>query len=255
MSSVARQQRQEVMDFIRGIALFEDLTLVSEDTGDFQNEYERSLGPEQVNEAGKQGVMAVFHSVLAPPDKEDDFGRVWKFIHSISVLENVEVNRNGTSGTGVTREEWVERLARNITGIFKPTVAASELIIAPPGIDDDTTRIRRSRKEDDFVDYPTRFLTLACTGGLAAPDMPVLAKPVLTPAAGGTLDFTITMASATPGAAIFYTLNGDRPRPGSTLYTGPLDVASGTTIKARAYLSGYLQPGSRDRDSITTLTV
>lgn len=52
----------------------------------------------------------------------------------------------------------------------------------------------------------------------------------------------VTFACATPGAAIFYTLDGKNPAPrNGTLYTAPLDrPAAGTRLKARAYLAGYL---------------
>ncbi len=60
--------------------------------------------------------------------------------------------------------------------------------------------------------------------------------PVITPGDGG----QVSLACATAGAAIFYTLDGTRPRPISgTFYTAPVVLALGQTIKAAAFLAGY----------------
>jgi hypothetical protein len=47
----------------------------------------------------------------------------------------------------------------------------------------------------------------------------------------------------TPGAALFYTLDGSRPfprNPTASLFLAPFNAASGTTMRARAWLPGYL---------------
>lgn len=240
MGSLMRQQRQEFMEFLAAIPAFDLLSMVPEDVGDLENEYNRSLGPEVVNESGKQGVLATFRTVFAPLDRQtDDSARVFEFIHTVRVIENVLINRSEISGTLITYEEWAEKIVANTTGIFVPTVARSPLILRPDGV--------------RFVageDYPAKDISFSCSGSLSAPDMPVIEKPVIdvsNPAA-------ITITSATPGAAIFYTIDGTRPRPGKTLYTAPF-AAGGVTIKARAYLAGYLQPGLRDRDSVAQANV
>ena len=60
--------------------------------------------------------------------------------------------------------------------------------------------------------------------------------------AGGTYntkDQTVTLSSATAGAVIYYTLNGDTPDDTSTLYTGPITVSNDVTISAIAYYAAY----------------
>ena len=53
-------------------------------------------------------------------------------------------------------------------------------------------------------------------------------------------DQTVTLTCATPGAAIFYTLDGTYPSPlGGTLSSGPIAIAAGHLLRARAWLAGY----------------
>ena len=51
---------------------------------------------------------------------------------------------------------------------------------------------------------------------------------------------TVTISSSTPGASIYYTLDGTNPTVNSTLYTGPITVNRNTTIKTIATATGYL---------------
>jgi len=66
-----------------------------------------------------------------------------------------------------------------------------------------------------------------------------VATPAFSPAGGSfTTAQTVTITSATAGASIRYTLDGSTPTASSTLYTGPISVASSTTINAIATSSG-----------------
>ena len=85
------------------------------------------------------------------------------------------------------------------------------------------------------------------------------ATPTFDPVAGtysGTQ--TVTISSASSGAAIYYTTNGSNPTTGSTLYSGPVSVASSLTLKAIATHANF---GNSDIGSaaytitIPTLTV
>ncbi|MFM7102799.1 MAG: chitobiase/beta-hexosaminidase C-terminal domain-containing protein, partial [Verrucomicrobiota bacterium] len=72
-------------------------------------------------------------------------------------------------------------------------------------------------------------------------NLPAAAGPVFTPN-GGTFSTppTVTLSSATPGAAIRYTTNGSTPSPTTgTLYTGPFTLAASATVRALAYATGY----------------
>lgn len=54
---------------------------------------------------------------------------------------------------------------------------------------------------------------------------------------------TITLSSATPGAVVYYTLNGDTPDNTSTEYTAPIVVSDDVTISAIAY-AGVFDPSN-----------
>jgi hypothetical protein len=76
------------------------------------------------------------------------------------------------------------------------------------------------------------------TGGGVDLVRPQVAAPVLTGTA------TVTATCATAGATMFYTLDGTTPsprNPGATLYTVPVAVLSGQTIKVSAGLEGYFR--------------
>ena len=68
--------------------------------------------------------------------------------------------------------------------------------------------------------------------------------PGIAPAGGAfTGSTTVQLTTTTPGAEIFFTLDGFEPTTGSEPYVGPFVVSETTTVKAKAFLSGY-QPSA-----------
>jgi hypothetical protein len=66
-----------------------------------------------------------------------------------------------------------------------------------------------------------------------------LSAPALAPAGGAfTNSVLISLADATPGTSIFYTLDGTTPTANSTLYTGPFNLASNALVQAVAIAPG-----------------
>ncbi|MEM7582260.1 MAG: PQQ-dependent sugar dehydrogenase [Acidobacteriota bacterium] len=73
------------------------------------------------------------------------------------------------------------------------------------------------------------------------------ALPVITPPGGAFDDpVEVTLATATVGAMIHYTLDGSEPTQASPLYSAPLTVATSSLLRARAYASGLLPSGIAD---------
>jgi hypothetical protein len=57
-------------------------------------------------------------------------------------------------------------------------------------------------------------------------------------------DFTTTITCATTTASIYYTTNGDTPDTGDTLYSGAISITGTTTLKAKAFQTGYTDSGT-----------
>jgi len=75
-------------------------------------------------------------------------------------------------------------------------------------------------------------------------DLPVVATPTFTPAQGTyTTAQNVQISCSTPSVSIYYTTNGSTPsQTNGTLYNGSaINISSTTTIKAKAYRSGYTE--------------
>jgi protein translocase SecG subunit len=81
------------------------------------------------------------------------------------------------------------------------------------------------------------FLLLAITANLSfRPEAGLVAKPVFSPPPGPISDRqAVTLGCAIEGATIRYTTDGTDPDENSAVYTKPLGVRPGDTIKARAF--------------------
>lgn len=226
MSSIRRTQRQEWQEHLQALEFFNDITILADDQHDIENEYERAIGEISVI-GNKSGIVVVLFTVPAKPDGKDQFGPVIQCYHVAHVVENVPVNR-GDHGTGKTREEVVEKIIEATHAVFQPTTARSPFMLDDQGI-------------EPVQDMPSENVSFLCASNFEA-NLTAVATPVLTNAGGD-----VTMTCATPGAAIFYTTDGTRPTPFSTLYVDTITLSG--TIKARAFLAGHFH------SELATLTI
>jgi hypothetical protein len=91
------------------------------------------------------------------------------------------------------------------------------------------------------IAYETGLANSAVTSGTYRIKLPKVAKPVFSPAAGTFSSAqTVTITSATSGAAICYTTDASTPtETNGTIYSGPVNIGSTTTLKAIAFKSGF----------------
>lgn len=78
------------------------------------------------------------------------------------------------------------------------------------------------------------------SAGTGSPTLETVATPTFSPASGDVLSgATVTITCATSGATIRYTTNGVDPTSTSgTVYSSPVAISAGVTLKAMAYKSG-----------------
>ena len=69
------------------------------------------------------------------------------------------------------------------------------------------------------------------------PKLPALA---LAPGFSATLPVSVVITDAVAGVEIRYTTDGTTPQTNSLLYSGSLNLSNYTTLRARAFLSGWL---------------
>jgi hypothetical protein len=78
--------------------------------------------------------------------------------------------------------------------------------------------------------------------GLLSNNNPLTATPTFSPGSGTyTTTQSVTIKDSTPNASIYYTTDGSTPSTGSTLYSGPIKVATSQTIQAVALAPGFSQ--------------
>lgn len=218
--------QQECADFASGDPFFANIPIFTERTNDIASEFERALGPVTV-EGGKSGACITILTPTADCAFKDIGGPVFDEIPLIWLIqENRQINEDPATGTNQSALSICEKLCTLFSLSFFPVAGNSPVSVLKP-------TIQRGPTEDaGLVQYNVR---MKCMAGLS-----VAVAQVATPTISVTTG-TYTLACSTPGAAMFYTLNGSQPGPrNGTLYTAPFTPATGHTLKVKAGLWGML---------------
>jgi len=83
------------------------------------------------------------------------------------------------------------------------------------------------------------ILTAGGANGVVPTVPPQVAAPVLLPALSSALPVSVTITDATPGAVIYYTLDGTAPTAGSIPYTSPVPLTAAGVLRAAAFTNGW----------------
>jgi hypothetical protein len=86
----------------------------------------------------------------------------------------------------------------------------------------------------------TQVVITTASGNLIPTAPPQVASPTFAPASGANVPVSVAIADATPGAVVYYTLDGSLPTPASLLYTGAVQLASAGVIRAVGVMSNWL---------------
>ncbi len=215
--------QQQCADRLLSDPLFANVAVLTERIRDIESEIARALGP--LNEqGGKNGLVAIILTPTASVNFENLFGPFFDDIKIVvRVIENVPINQDTNTGTNIPAADAAEKICA-LLHHFQPDSANGPILAQKPGI--------TLGNDPNHLSYDCRFKT---SGGLTSVP-PQAATPVITKNSG-----VVTLACATAGAAMFYTLDASNPMPrNGTLYTAPFTPTPGQVLNVRAFLAGYL---------------
>lgn len=215
--SILGQLQQEIADRISADPLFAEVSVLWEKKKDIINEVERSIS--QIG----AGVLVV--TPLADVTTTNLPGPYFDSIFvQVQVMTNPVLWHTADHPDRPRSLDLAERICV-ILHHWTPASLSCPMVCAKP-------TISLAEMDDGLDGYDVRF---TAQGGQSA-SVEQLATPEISEAGG-----EISIAHPTPGAALYYTTDGRNPAPRTgTLYTAPFTPASGSKVRARAWLAGYL---------------
>ncbi len=229
------QIRQQCADELDALSYFDDLPVLIEDRKDTPNALQRAMGALK-GEGGKVGAFVLFVTESASVTRDSEFGPVFNNVDiAIQCVEQPEINRYTQNGTTKTAWDIACQVAAALI-LFKPDSANSPLVMRDPSIDPILFKFQNSEKL-----LPGWQVNMTVAGSLA-----ILKDQIGTPVIERDGDDQsptykeVALSCATPGAAIFYTVDGKKPGTNKTLYTAPFTPPDGVMLKVRAWLSGFI---------------
>ena len=227
MSSILQQIQSDCANALLADPFFATVPVLTQLLQDFGSQIDQAL-----DSLGICVTIAVPVAHVLHPNQPGPYFERIKIL--ARVVENVMVNQNtGAGGTGKGALEVAERVCA-ILHHFRPQ-NLSETVVC----DNPTITLGRERER---LEYEVAFTT---QGGLAYV-LPQFDPPVITQSFHtATIHAATSFSAPVPGAAVFYTLDGTFPGPrNGALYTTPITVTPGATLRAIVILAGYLSANS-----------
>ena len=219
---------------------FVNIPVVVFEKGNLTTEIQRAQAV--ITEAnGKHGLAVIIPQLVANDLSNNlQFGPMTLF-PTFQVIENVEQNNKPDTGTGISARKVCRKIRDvmkncNLIGLVQ-NMETLNPCIEPISIKD---------QSDNYVIYQVNFKCLE----VSQQTITQVQMPTIT-ASGTPTAPTFTLACATPGAAIWYTVddspvyNGDNttyPASTATQYTAPVAIVPGTPVTVRfgAFLAGSI---------------
>lgn len=198
----------------------------SQRKGITENDVMTQLGAvNQIN--GKAGAAIIVLMPQLTPNAPDAPGPMYYVRYPIQVID-WPVMRRMAGGVGISAETLAQRVRQIVHGTMFGRGQALYFDGLDPSPMADTTQ----------VSYIVYFKRVG--------NDPQLARPgnVYFSPSSGTAPLSVTLTCPTVGVDIWYTTDGSYPGPEndeSTLYTAPIAVSAGLTIRASAVITGYQQ--------------
>jgi hypothetical protein len=217
---------------------FADVTVLTERKGDIESEIARALST-LTAKGGKMGVCAIVMAPLANVSNRNLPGPYLDPVNLVIHVEEAVTINTGASGTNRAASDVAERALALLhrwtpDGFPRPLLAESAAIVAAePAVGDLAYRVRLSWAVGVSVTLST------------------VATPTFSSDTGGFVcPVTVTLACATAGSTIYYTLDNSTPTVGGgTLYTAPIAFTeTACQIRAIAVRPGWLNSAIASKD-------
>lgn len=231
--SVLASIQQQIADLLAAQSALSFIPILTENSGDIINEMTRALGAIS-GDTGKAGAFIIVMTPDANQNWKDLFGPFFDEIKVvIQVTVNVPVAKDPSNGVGLLGLDICEAICSGLSQ-FYPAGANAPLI-------PDVPTIKLVDRADDQTTHTCSYKTM---GGIRSVPSQA-ATPTLFITEGGQYQ----LSTSSPGAAVFYTLDGSNPvpvnvgnaqSPKTFLYTTGFTPSTGLTLKARAFLAGLL---------------
>lgn len=216
--------QEDIAERLRSDEVLGGYAVITERKADVLAEVQAALGLVESSAAG-QGIAIIVLQLIGDADGGDLPHPFLRLEPAIRVLEHPVLNQGSMRAIDIAR-----RVAR-LFWHYQPMTLASAFAPGSPFI---------RPVEDPWapVAYEVAF---ECHEAEVEGSQKVAAPGI--DATSSTVPTTITLATPTVGAAIYYTLDGSHPRPGESAsipYTAPFSLAVAGRLRAIAYLSGSI---------------